>query len=361
MIKLKKWISSILVLSLCTSILVGCTADKTNSGKDENEKKEEIAVETSQVNSLMSQIDEELQKQLAPMPEEGKKEKVGVLIISLTNQFWANMKKCYEEAAEKLDIEIDVVAAPTEGDTASQLEALDAMIAKDYDAIIVSPIEGTNLIPGVVRANQKGTPIINLGPGFNKEALEAADGVLDAKITVDFQEQGKMVAKDMVDRIKAGEVAIIQGLPGAGQSEGRTNGAKEYFEGSKDIELVNVQPADWDRNKAYEITKNLIQSNPELKGIFACNDVMALGAIEALEDAGKKDVLVYGVDFTNDAKEAIKAGKMMGSITYSSAAYTKAGLLLAMKVAQGQEIDKPIYSPLTLVNQDNINEFENWK
>jgi len=89
---------------------------------------------------------------------------------------------------------------------------------------------------------------------------------------------------------------------------------------------------------------------------------MALAAVEALKAEGKTDVLVYGVDFTADCPRlTIKAKEMMGSMTYSSAIYTKAAELYAMKLIQGQTVEGPIYTPITLVTQDNIADFDDWK
>ena len=103
-------------------------------------------------------------------------EKIGAVIISLSNQFWANMKTCYEAAAEKLGVAIDVQTGTTEGDTQSQLETLMTMADMDYSVIIVSPIDGTNLIPGIVKCNEKGIKVINLGPGVDTAALAEAGG-----------------------------------------------------------------------------------------------------------------------------------------------------------------------------------------
>lgn len=369
--KVKKIISFVLVLVLCTSLFVGCTSkndtDTSEIGKsvelqDTNNSKE-ANVEIKEGNTKIAEMENILMSQLDPMPELNKGEKIGVIVISLTNPFWANMKDKYEKAGKELGIDVEVLSAPTEGDTTSQLETLDGMVVKDYDAIVFSPIDGNNLIPGLIRANQANIPVINLGPGVNKDALAQQGGHLDGIITVDFKNQGKMVAEDMLKHMpNGGKVAIIQGIPGAGQSEGRTKGAKEVFENEKDVELVSIQPGDWDRNKAYNIATDLIQAHPDLKGIFACNDVMALAAVEALETAGKKDgVIVYGVDFTAEAQEAIKAGRLDGSITYSPSIYTKAALLLALKISQGQEVKESIYSPLSIVNKENINDFQGWE
>lgn len=366
----KRFIAMLLIAILCVSLFVGCTpkeeagtleSEEFTETEDTNEAVEEETEE--QENSKIAEMEETLMSQLGSMPKLNNGEKVGVLVISLTNPYWVNMKNCYEKAGEELGINVEVLAAPTEGDTTAQLETLDGMAVKDYNAIIFSPIDQNNLIPGIIRANQANIPVINLGPGVNEDALKEQGGHLDGRITIDFENQGKIAAEDMIKYMpEGGKVAIIQGISGAGQSEGRTTGAKEVFESTEDIELVSVQPGDWDRNKAYNIATDLIQAHPDLKGIFACNDVMALAAVEALETAGKRNgVVIYGVDFTGEAQEAINEGRLDGSVTYSSAAYSKAGLLLALKIAQGQEVKEAVYSPLVVVNRDNINEFDGWE
>ena len=155
--------------------------------------------------------------------------------------------------------------------------------------------------------------------------------------------------------------AVIAGLAGAGQSEGRTKGFKETVEANDKFNLVAVQNCDWDATLAYDATKALITEHPDLKGIFCCNDTMALAAVEALAAEGKEGVLVYGVDFTDDAREAIKAGTMTGSMSYSSARYTKAALQMAVMLNEGHTFDSYVYLPLTLVNVDNVNDLEGWK
>ena len=227
---------------------------------------------------------------------------------------------------------------------------------------IVSPINGTNLIPGIIKCNENGVKEINLGPGVDEAALEEAGGYLDAKITVDFNEQGETVANDIIARLpEGGQVAILAGLAGAGQSEGRTAGAKEVLEAAEGIELVAIQNCDWDASLAYDATKALITEYPDLKAIFCCNDIMALASVEALAAEGKTGVLVYGVDFTDDARTAIQAGTMTGSMSYSSERYTKAALQMAVMLNEGHVFESPVYLPLTLVNVDNVNDLEGWK
>lgn len=361
---MKKLLTVFLSLTMIIFSLVGCSSSapaSSSSASSEAEQTEEPA-NSEYVDGLLVDFEEELMKQLGDKPESGKNEKIGVLIISTSNEFWANMKTCYEAAAEDLGITVDVQGASAEDDKDGQLDALMTMADMDYDAIIVSPIDGTNLISGIVKCNENEIPVINLGPGVDVEALEEAGGHLDGKITVNFEDQGKTVAEDMVSKLSdGGQVAILEGLAGAGQSVGRTKGATDVFESTDGIELVASQACDWDATKAYDATKDILQANPDLKGIFACNDVMALAATEALAAEGKDDVLVYGVDYTASAKEAIKEGTMTGSMSYSSVIYTKAALMMGMKLAQGNTIDDTIYLPLTLITGDNVDKMDGWK
>ncbi|MEA5059835.1 MAG: substrate-binding domain-containing protein [Candidatus Pelethousia sp.] len=314
------------------------------------------------VQQLYADFDAAMEEQIGPMPETFADIKVGAVVISLTNAFWANMKDCYEAAGAEMGVAIDVQTGTTEGDTASQLDVLMTMADMDYDVIILSPIDGTNLIPGIVKCNENGIKVINLGPGVDASALEEAGGHLDATITVNFQEQGKTVANDMIARLPSGgQVAIIAGLAGAGQSEGRTAGAKEVFEATEGIELVAVQNCDWDASLAYDAAKALLTEYPELKGIFCCNDTMALAVLEALAAEGKEGVLVYGVDLTGDARTAIKEGTMTGSMSYSSQRYTKAALQMAVLLHEGKTFEGRVYLPLTLVHVDNVTDLEGWK
>lgn len=315
----------------------------------------------AQENARVKEIENTLMKQIGEMPKTGGGEKLGALVISLTNPYWVGMKDAYIAAAAQYGVDIEVMSAPTEGDKQSQLETLNAMALKDYKAIVLSPIEPYNLLPGIIQCNKNGIPVINLGPGINVDSLKEMGGRLDGRLTVDFAQQGELAASDMVKRIGTGKVAIIQGIPGAAQSEGRTAGAKKVFEATKGIELVSVQPANWDSTAAYNAASDIIQAHGDLKGIFCCNDVMALAASRALTDAGLKDkVLLYGVDGTEEAKTAIKEGRMDGTITYPSSAYAKAAVIMLLKLAQGMDMSQTVYCPLDVINTENVAQFDGY-
>ena len=368
---MKRMVVFFLLFSL-VAFAAGCGSPSSapaggeENGATEETNEEEIkkAPDGPVLSSKAQEIEQILMEQLLPLPEFNTGEKIGALIITLANPYWVSMKEGYEKAGDELGIEVTVMAAPTEGDTKSQLETLDAMVARDYAAIVASPIEPFNLVPGVVRANNKGIKVINLGPPISGEALEEAGGYLDGKITVNFEEQGSMAAEYIVEKLgsEGGKVAIIQGIPGAGQSEGRTAGAKKVFETAENVEIISIQPGNWDRNTAYNIASNILQAHPDIRAIFSCNDVMALAAADALEAAGKREgVIIFGVDFISEAHEAIKEGRLDGSIAYSMPVYSKAALILALKIVQGHDVPDEVFSPLLLVSKENVAEFAEWE
>lgn len=362
---MKKRILTVLAAVSCVAVLLAGCGGKEEAPKKDTAKEEETSGEEEAEGAsadMIAQVEEQMNQALGELPETGKGERIGILISSTSNEFWGTMKTRYEEAAEELGIEVEVFEASAEDDTQGQLDALNTMIPMGFDAIILSPIDGTNLIPGIVAANEEGIPVINLGPGVDMEALADANGHLDGKITVNFEEQGSTVANDMISRMKdGGKVAILAGLEGAGQSVGRTNGAAKVFEETEGVELVATQACDWDAERAFEATKEIMTVHPDLKGIFACNDNMALAAVRALKEMEIEGVMVYGVDYTSDAKAAIEEGTLMGSMTYSSTVYTKAAEEMAMLMIQGKTFEEPVYLPLTLVNQDNIADFADWR
>lgn len=351
----KRLSATIVVLILAAGLVAGCgnTADKQGENN----------APPAASNAAFQDAQAKLMEALAPLPEASKEYKIAALEITLANPFWVTVKEGYEAAAEEYGVQVDVLSAPKEDDVNSQLETLKTLLAKDYDAVALSAITPFNLVPGVAEATQKGIPVVAVGTSIDEEAAQNAGAKVEAFITSDFEEQGKIGAEFIISKIGSGKVAVIEGLPGAAQSEARKSGAQKAFESASNIELVSVQPGNWDRKTAYDLTSNLIQANPDLKGIFLANDVMALGAVEALKAANKKDqVVVVGVDFIDEARQSIAKGELDASVAMSPYLFGKGGLILALKVLEGQQINQDIYwSPLGLVHQDNVNTFDGWK
>ena len=290
--------------------------------------------------------------------------RLGAVLITLANPYWVSMKNGYEHAAEEFGITVDVQAAPQENSTTAQLDILENMVAKGYDAIGVHTITAHNLIPGLVKARQKGIVVVASKRVDLKAAKEAgADPI--ALGLVDYYAQGKLGAAYIAHELArkgGGEVAIIEGLPGAPQSGARRDGARAGFAAEPSVQIVSVQPADWDRKKAYDVTAGLLQAHPDLKGIMCANDVMALAALEAIDSAGKRgQVLVGGIDLIGQAKEAIAQGRLACSVAFSPYVIGEIVTRSAIAAAMGRKIPDNLRVISVLANKDNIGLLDDWK
>lgn len=252
-----------------------------------------------------------------------------IILKTLSNDFWAKMKTGIEEEAKKLGVKVDIFAAQNEEDTAGQLTILENCLTKNYKAIGVAPLSPTNLINGIVQANEKGIYVMNIDEKIDIETLRNAGGSVIAFATTDNEAVGKKGADFIINKLgeNGGDVAIIEGKAGNASGESRKTGATNAFKNAKNIKLVASQPADWDRQKALDTATGYIQMYPNLKAIYCCNDTMALGALQAVINAGKLGkITVVGTDGSAEALESIKAGQLDATVAQDPAEIGAASL-----------------------------------
>lgn len=273
-----------------------------------------------------------------------------VILKTLSNDFWATMKKGIEEEAAKQGIKVDIFAAQSEEDTEGQLRIFENCLAKNYKAIGVAPLSPTNLINGIVQANKKGIYVMNIDEKIDMDSLKSAGGSVIAFATTDNVKVGEKGANFIIDKLTdGGEVAIIEGKAGNASGEARKQGATAAFEAKDNIKLVGSQPADWDRQKALDTAASMIQQNPDLKAIYCCNDTMALGALQAVKNAGKLgEIIVVGTDGAAEALKSVEAGELSATVAQDSAEIGATSLRQMIKaVNDGAEID-PNATPETI-------------
>lgn len=245
-----------------------------------------------------------------------------IILKTLSNDFWAKMKTGIEEEAKALGVKVDVFAAQSEDDTAGQLTIFENCLTKNYKAIGVAPLSPTNLINGIVQANQNGIYVMNIDEKIDIDTLRNAGGSVIAFATTDNEAVGKKGADFIITHLgeNGGDVAIIEGKAGNASGESRKTGATKAFQGADKIKLVASQPADWDRQKALDTATSYIQMYPNLKAIYCCNDTMALGALQAVINADKLGkIIVVGTDGSAEALESIKAGQLDATVAQDPA------------------------------------------
>ncbi|MBQ8027224.1 MAG: D-allose transporter substrate-binding protein [Clostridia bacterium] len=267
-----------------------------------------------------------------------------IILKTLSNDFWAKMKTGIEEEAKKLGVKVDIFAAQNEEDTAGQLTILENCLTKSYKAIGVAPLSPTNLINGIVQANEKGIYVMNIDEKVDVDTLRNAGGSVIAFATTDNEAVGEKGAKFIINQLgeDGGDVAIIEGKAGNASGESRKNGATKAFKAADDIDLVASQPADWDRQKALDTATSYIQMYPDLRAIYCCNDTMALGALQAVINADKLGkIIVVGTDGSAEALESIRAGQLDATVAQDPAEIGATSLRKMVEAAK----DKPKFDP----------------
>ena len=265
-----------------------------------------------------------------------------VVLKTLSNPFWVSMKEGIEKEAQKLGVTVDISASPSESDMQAQLLLFEDALNKNYKGIAFAPISAVNLVQPAAKAYKKGIFLVNLDEKVDVASLKQAGGNVEAFITTDNVAVGKKGADFIIQQLGAGggKVAIVEGKAGAASGEARKKGATEAFQSAKNIQLVASQPADWDRLRALDVATNVMQTNSDLKAFYCCNDTMALGVMQAVQNVGKAGkILVVGTDGTPEALQMIDAGRLTATVAQDPAKVGATGLdLLVEATKSGKQI-----------------------
>ena len=245
---MKKLIAVLCTLVLCTGMLAGCGSSSSESG-----------------------------------------DKVGFSVSTLNNPFFVTLTDGAKDEAKTLGLDLTVVDAGD--DTAKQTSDIEDLISKDIKVLIVNPVDSDAVAPAVQEAIDKGIKVISVDRTVN-----GAD--VDCAIASDNVDGAKQVTEYLVEQVGKGtEVAEITGTTGASAAIDRSKGFHEVAD--TELTVVASQSGDFNRATAMTVMENIIQANPNVKAVFAANDEMALGAIEAIQASGK-DIKVVGFDATDD-------------------------------------------------------------
>lgn len=260
---------------------------------------------------------------------------VGVSISTLNNPFFVTIKDNIEKEAKKQGMQVKVVDA--RDDSAKQTNDIEDLVQQQVDYLIVNPTDSSAISSAVQSANNEGIPVITLDRSVDK-------GEVASFIASDNVEGGKMGGKFIVDKVgKQAKVAELEGVPGASATRERGKGFHEIAD--KDLNIVSKQSAKFDRAEGLNVTQNMIQAHPDIKAIFAHNDEMALGAIEAI---GDKDIVVVGFDGNEDAMKAIKNHQLDATVAQQPQLMGKEAVQTVLKLMDGQNVEKAIKIPLKL-------------
>jgi ribose transport system substrate-binding protein len=251
---------------------------------------------------------------------------------------------------------VELVILDPAFDPQKQVSMIDNLIAQEVDALLVNAVDPAAVVPSLKKASEAGIPVIMNNADTNEEGHQYTETF----VTTDTYGQGFAVG----EAIKAvmepnSKMAIISGKPGQSGVAERIQGAKDAVEGTG-IEFIAEQPAEWSKDKALTVMQDFLTRYPDLNGVYALDDPMALGALQAIKTSGRDDLLgkVFGVNGNKEACEAIANGEMGGTALQLSYLVGVYSVRAGWDVTHDRIVDDIIAAPTVGLTQENLAEWE---
>lgn len=266
--------------------------------------------------------------------------KIGFSISTLNNPFFVTLSEGAEAKAKELGATLSVVDA--QDNASKQASDVEDLIQQDVDMIMINPVDSEAVAAAVESANSANIPVITVD-------RSSAGGEVVSHIASDNVAGGEMAGEHLLSLVGEGAlVAELEGVPGSSAARERGEGFNNVAEGK--LEVSAKQTANFNRSEGLSVMENILQANPDIKGVFAHNDEMALGALEAIEASGK-DITVVGFDATDDAVKAVEEGRLAGTIAQKPEMIGEKALETAVQSLKGEKVEASIPVELELVKE----------
>jgi ribose transport system substrate-binding protein len=273
---------------------------------------------------------------------------IAFVMKTLNNPFFIEMQKGAEEAAKKVGATLIVQAADREIDVERQMQIIENLIERKVSALCITPSGSREIVPVIVKANKAGIPVLIVDTRADEKALAAAGGKVATFIGSDNYDGGKIAGAFIAEKLGGkGNVVVLEGIAGHETGDQRLRGFRESVAKHPGIKIVASQPANWERDQGFNVFQNILQAHPDVTGLFACSDLMALGALEAIRAAGKTGkIVVVGFDALPESRENIKKGTMAGTVAQFPQRMGGTAVEYADKLLKGEKI--PDFTPVSI-------------
>ncbi len=286
----------------------------------------------------------------APTAAGSKSFTVGYSAAGLIDDLQVGWSKAAQKTIE--DAGGKVIIVDSQNKIAKQTADIEDLLTQKIDFLIVNPVDEAGIVPAIEEANKANVPVITIDRA-------AAGG--DVAIHVGFDnykagyDAGEYCAKQMDNK---GNVAQLEGQAGTSVARERAQGFNDAIAKYSDMKVVFDKPTDWDTTKAMAATEDMLSANPDVKCIWAHADAVIMGAVQALDKAGKLDqVITIGMGMYGGGPEAIKAGKLTASWELYSDQLGQIAGQAVVDLHNGKHVDKKIGTNMTFVTKDNIDQF----
>ncbi|OSQ43158.1 sugar transporter [Thalassospira sp. MCCC 1A01428] len=270
------------------------------------------------------------------------------------DSYQTTYEKAFIEAASK-NPDVKTIVLDAGGDVARQIAQMQDLIQQQVDAIIIWPTNGKAVVPAVRKANQAHIPVIVTNSNIAKEGQEfIASFSGPNNIT-----QGAYSAEMMCDALdNKGQIVQITGQPGYTTAIERQKGFEDRLaEVCPDVKIIESQPGDWNREKSQRVMEAFLTKYDDIDGVYAGDDNMGVGALNAAKAAGRKDIIFIGATNFSVGYEAMARGEYYGSIYQSPVDDAKNALQTAIDVIKGKDVPKMNYFDTPKITQKNMDQF----
>jgi len=294
-------------------------------------------------NEPSSMTYDELVKEFGPVARPKRKWKIGAVLKFLGNSYWQAVAEGMEMKAREFGLMIDVSAGSAELDEAGQLATMEAMVARNYDAILISPQKDNSLAPAIERARQRGIFLVTVADAVPNET--------HCYVGPNHYEAGARAARYFMERVpQGGKVALIKGPQGVYSVRKSTEGFIETLPGNLFEVAAQVQ-CDWDLQTALQSAASILTVHPDLKGFYCNSDIMALGVAQAVKTAEKTgEVLVIGTDGIDMVYNAIYGGSIAGTVHSFPYETGRAAVEIALRILGKQRVPRVIRTPQEFIS-----------
>ncbi|MDQ2694354.1 MAG: sugar ABC transporter substrate-binding protein [Pseudomonadota bacterium] len=281
---------------------------------------------------------------------------IAVSMAYFDDNFLTILREAMTEQAKELGVNLQFEDA--QGDVGKQLSHMQNFIAQKVDAMVVNPVD-TSATPQMTKlAQEAGIPLVYVNRQPNEPTLPEGVVYVGSDENISGKMQGEAIAKMLEGK---GNVAIMMGELATNAAQLRTEGVEKTAAENPEMKIVEKQTANFQRNEAIDLMNNWLVSGTQIDAIAANNDEMAIGAIIALQQAGKdpKELVIAGIDATPDALVELKRGNLDITVFQDAKGQGKAVVDTAVKLIKGEKVDSFVMVPWELVTQENYEEFLN--
>lgn len=341
---MKKYLFLASILSISMLMVVGFTLSGCSEGAVSTG--EEVAGE-----EIAEEVTEETAEE-ETVEEEAKELKIGISFPVIDHPYFLEIDSGFD-AAEK-DFNVVYVKTDAQLDVNKQLSDVEDLVTQQIDGLIAMPLDPTSIIPAIKLANDAEIPVVTVDLG-------ALGGEIASHIASDNYEGGKLVAQYLVEQLDGkGNLVCLEGVPTAESNTSRVKGFKDEISNYPDINLVASQPSGTINSKEEGLNtmENMLQANPEIDGVFAINDELAVGVAEAIKSAGREGIIIVGFDANEDGLNAIKEGDIHATVAQFPPYMAYTGIKTLIDAINGIDVPEFIAAPLVLVTKENVDTFK---